>query len=87
MASHARDGEHGVSFPDSVASGRLLHWNSSGIGSWGWGSFGFEDKSLMFLMMTGLLPRMKVVIKSIVMFSDDLKLFCVSHFVMFGYKW
>lgn len=42
-------------------------------------------KSLMFLMLAGLLSRMKIVIKSIV-FSDGLKLFCLSHFVMFDYK-
>ena len=43
MSSRARDGERGVSFPDSIASGRLFHLDSCGIVSWGWGSFGFED--------------------------------------------
>lgn len=62
MSSHARDGERGVSFPDSVASGRLLHWDSCGVVSWGWRSFGLKiTSSLTLLVMTGLLPRMKVV--------------------------
>lgn len=53
----------------------------------GGGALGLKiAKSLMFLVLAGLLSRMKIVIKSVVMFSDDLKLFCVSHFVMFGYK-
>lgn len=52
----------------------------------GGGALGLKiAKSLMFLLLAGLLSRMKIVIKSVV-FSDGLKLFCVSHFVMFGYK-
>lgn len=52
----------------------------------GGGALGLKiAKSLMFSMLAGLLSRMKTVIKSIV-FSDCLKLFCVSNFVMFGYK-
>lgn len=52
----------------------------------GEGALGLKiARSLMFSMLAGLLSRMKIAIKSIV-FSDGLKLFCVSHFVMFGYK-
>lgn len=84
---HARVGKVVSAVPVLLSQKGSYNLGNCGIVLWGEEALGLKiAKSLMFLMLAGLLSRMEIVIKSIVMFSDDLKLFCVTHFVMFGYK-